>query len=440
MSARLRIEWDELADSLWLVPAVSTVVSAILAFALVALDQRITLDDRASSSPWLFGGGAEGARGVLTAIAGTMIGVAGTVFSITIVALQLASSQFTPRVLRHFTGDRGNQVVFGVFIGTFIYALLVLRAVRSQEDDFDRFVPGVSVVGAIVLAIISVGFLIYYIDHIAHSIRVSTVVGRVVRDGEALIDRRFPSRIGEPEPGTDSGPAAPIPSSTVVSAASAGYLQMIVPDALFAIRSDGGEVTIRIEPVVGDFVFQGEALATVWPAPAGDDDLVEAVRRGCVLGSERTLQEDVELPVRQLADIAVKALSPGINDPTTATLCVDRLAQLLLRVARQGAPSVAYRREDSVVRLIVGAPSFARLAGTAFDQIRHFGAGDPTVAVHLLDVLGRMASLVPPVARPELCRQAEQTLAAARDQLGPGGDRARVDAAATWLSLNGRGG
>jgi uncharacterized membrane protein len=422
--------WHAARESLWALPGGLVLAGVILAIALVDLDRSLALDHRGGRI-WSFGGGADGARGVLEAIAGSLITVTGTVFSITIVTLQLASTQFTPRVLRTFMRDRGVQAVLGVFIGTFTYCLLVLRAVRSQSSDGARFVPGVSVVVAIALALVSVGFLIFFIHHMARAIQVDSVLARVTSDGTRLTEIRFPDGIGDAQQ-LSLEEATPPGAAASVAAPASGYLHYISADALFGIRTDE-PLTIRVDRIVGDFVFAGEALASVWPA-ASADDRADAIRRGFALGMERTLEQDVELPVRQLADIAVKALSPGVNDPTTAVACVDRLAELLLRLARRGAPAIAHGRPGSRVRLIVRAPSFARLVETAFAQIRHFGVSDAVVARHLMDTLGRLNELVPPGCRPPLAAHGERLLAASL-QTADGAGWDEIAQAASWLPM-----
>ena len=326
MLVRLGTWWAYARDSLWFLPAVMTGIATATALLTLRLDAALQADPSATFY-LVFGGGAEGARGVLEAIAGSVITVTGVVFSITIVALQLASSQFTPRVLHNFTGDRANQVVLGVFIGTFTYTLLVLRAVRSAADDGQGFVPGLSVGAAIGLALVSIGFLIFYIHHAARSIQASVIIDRATSDTVALVERLFPDPLGKPAQ-DDKQPCLPTISPAVVTAATAGYLQAVDADTLFDLAEEGG-LLIRMEPRIGEFVLPGAMLASVWPADALTEIVVHEVRQAFVLGQERTLQADVELGIRQLADIAIKALSPGINDPTTATICIDRLAEVL---------------------------------------------------------------------------------------------------------------
>ena len=425
MNTKAGAWWEGLRTSLWFVPAVMT-VAAIVAAATVEIDRRLLADARTAGLDLAFGGGVEGARGVLGAIAGSIIAVTGTVFSITIVALQLASSQFTPRVLRNFTSDRGNQVVLGVFIGTFTYALLVLRTVRSAADDGEPFVPSLAVGVAIVLALASVGFLIYFIHHTARSIRAAVIIDRATRDTLGLVDELFPEPVGRP---ADRPPeAAPAEWPATVAAEAAGYLQAVDADGLFEVARERG-LTLRMEPNVGEFVLPGAALASAWPAGAVDEEVVGIVRDAFITGPERTLQHDVELGLRQLADIAVKALSPGINDPTTATICVDRLAEILVALGNRQLPERARADEDGRARLFAPGSTFERAVELSFDQIRHYGTGDPTVARHLLGTLERLALLIPPDRRPPLARQVQAILNAARDSIGEPTDLRRVEQA-----------
>ncbi|MBA3415826.1 MAG: DUF2254 domain-containing protein, partial [Chloroflexia bacterium] len=254
MVQRIRSWGHNLRDGLWFVPALMTSVAVVLALLLVRVDQRLLLDRRAEAM-WLFGGGAEGARGVLTAISSTMITVTGVVFSITIVALQLASSQFTPRVLRSFTGDRGNQIVLGAFISTFTFALLVLRAVRSATEDGQTFVPSVSVTMAIALTLASIGLLIYYIHHAARSIQAAVVIDRAANDALGVIDGLFPADVGHPVDPAAEFPLLTAPGTPVRSVGS-GYVQAINADSLFDL-ADRDQLVVRLEPRIGEFVLPG---------------------------------------------------------------------------------------------------------------------------------------------------------------------------------------
>lgn len=405
--ARFRAWRLRVRESLWFIPGCLTILAVLLAITLVEIDRSLRLDTGSSSS-WAFGGGAEGARGVLQAIAGSLVTVTATVFSITIVVLQLASTQFTPRLLGTFTRDRVVQTVLGVFIGTFTYALLVLRAIRSEADDRERFVPSLAVVTAIGLALICVGCLIFFVHHVARSIRVASAIDRVVLDGERLATSAFPRNVPNDSEVTTSPPPGHALDTVNVHATRSGYLLGVNMAVLFALQNPE-ECEVEIFPVVGDFVLEGEAIAAVRPGSACSESLSEAIRKACVLGSERTVDEDLDLPIRQLADIAVKALSPGVNDPTTAITCIDRLAGLLVTVAATGGAPANFRRSSSPLTVHVPSVTFARLLATAFDQIQHYGAGDPSVASHVYDVLRRLERLVPAEHQPDVRRQRERT-------------------------------
>lgn len=429
MVVRLRLVWTRVRDGLWFLPGAFTLVAAVLAAALTGAEQSGAFDVEVLRS-WVFGGGVEGARGVLQAIAGGLITVTGVVFSVTIVALQLASSQFTPRVLRNFTSDRGNQLVLAVFIGTFTYTLLVLRTVRSASDGEDPFVPRVAVTLAVVLVLVAIGFLIFFINHSARSIQVSAILDRVARRTLGDVRRAFPEQIGQgeaapPDPRPDGGDAA------TVAASSAGYLQAVDGAALFRLGK-GRRLTIVMEPFLGDFVLPGEPLATVRPAGEVDDQVRAQIRKAFLLGPERTPEQDLEFGLVEISDIALKSLSPGINDPTTAFRCIDRLAEVLLELGTR-APPKPWRTEEGQVHYLARHATFERAVGLSLDQIRHFGASNPAIARKLLDTLERLAGQVAPAHRALLVNEARAVLEDARARIESARDRAAVEASARRL-------
>jgi uncharacterized membrane protein len=431
---KLRAIWNKTRDSLWFLPAVITVAGAALAVLMVGLDQRGVVPE-ATAAIWLRTGSSDGARGVLSAIAAGLITVTGVVFSVTIVALQLASTQYTPRVLRNFTADRASQVVLGVFIGTFTYSLLVLRVVRGEEptgiEDGEYFLPHLAIVVAVVLALVSIGFLIFFVNHLARSIQASVLIARVTKDTLRTMERLLPARFGE-EADDDVAAATPAAQGSIVTARDSGYVQGIDHDSVSKILDDGG-ITVRLERRVGEFVLPGATLATVWPAVAqhaDDDPVVQHVRNAYVMGAERTPYMDLEHGVIELADIAVKALSPGINDPTTAVLCVDRLSELLLAFARRDSPGRVRRHDGGGGTLILPRAEFERLTDLALDQVRHFGVGDPRFAISLLDRLAELGKVLPRQHRQAVARHAAATLRDARRQIDDDADLNRVERAA----------
>lgn len=383
--------WNDVSDSLWFLPSVCTLFCTILALLLVRIDTGLNASDWLSHSPLLFGGGAEGARGVLSAIAGSVVTVTGTIFSIVIVALQLASGQFTPRVMRHFTGDRINQAVLAVMIATFTYCLLVLRTVRAGDDQNGQFVPAISVTVGILLALLCIAGLIVFIHHSAKQLQVSFILQRAAGDTRHLIDDIFPEDHQTTQP---IGSRLPKHEPDLVRARSSGYLQDIDLEHLRGIAADR-EMTIHLLQAYGTHVMVGTELAHVWRAsetPTEDD--AEAIRRNLIIGIERTLLHDVTFGLRQIADIAVKALSPGINDPTTATQAIDSLNDLIVRAGNRSSPRSSIDI-DGRPAIIWEPVSFASLVDVAYTQIRNYGAGDPVVMAHLIDGLRRIADLVP---------------------------------------------
>jgi uncharacterized membrane protein len=418
LKARLTHGWEALRSSYWFVPALMALGAAALAFGMVALDGRIG-PEAVERLGWIYTGGPEGARGVLSTIAGSMITVAGVTFSVLVVALSLAASQFGPRVLGSFMRDAGNQVVLGAFAGIFLYCLLVLRTVRGGEEA-GRFVPHLAVTVGVAMAVIGVGVLIYFVHHAAVSIQVTSVIASLAEDLDAGVDRLFP------EEAEDAAPAGAMPApSASVAASRDGYVQAIDFDRLAEAARDRS-ATLRLEPRIGAFVARGDALAWVHP-PAAAAGLGDEVRAAFVLGSRRTPSQDVEFSVQQLVDVAVRALSPGINDPFTAAACVDRLGAALARVAeRPDAPGV-HRDEEGVARVLADPVDFERLAEAAFSPIRQYAGGSQVVLLRLLDALARIARHARGVDRREIVGDhAARVLATAGRHLEHVADRAAV--------------
>lgn len=432
MLARWRTLWADVRDSLWFVPGVLTVLAFGLAFVVIEIDRRAALDS-ALFRTWIFTGGVEGARGVLTAIAGGLITVTGVVFSVTIVALQLASSQFTPRVLRNFTADRGNQTVLGVFIATFTYTLLVLRTIRSGDEGEAAFIPRLGVAVAVALVLVSIGFLIYFINHSARSIQISLILDRVAERTLENVYRLFPEHIGHADEAVPDDPRRPDRSSVHVAADAAGYLQAVDGTSLFRL---GGRknVIIAMEPHIGEFLLPGQPLASVAPPNDADDEVVDGIHTAFVLGPERTPDQDLEFGIIEISDIAVKALSPSINDPTTAFRCIDRLSEILLVLGTRDPPRNE-RTDEGRVHYIGRHTEFERAVGLAFDQIRHFGAGNPAVAKKLVETLIRMEPLVPARRRPPLTEQRKAVLQDAGTQVENPADLASIERAAERMQV-----
>ncbi len=384
MLVRLRIQLETLRGRLWLIPAVAAIAAAVAAWVLVTVDRAL---GTTGTGPFAFGGGPESARSILSTIAAAMLSFTGLVFSVTMLVLQLASSQLSPRVTRTFLRDRKNQFVLGIFVATFVYALLVLREVRSIEDG--AFVPSVAVWWAFVLLLGSVAAFVYYIDHMAHAMRVSTIIASVAEETRAAIDRRYP------EDHEDAPPVeAPIPlpsvTKTVASRDDPGVLQAVDIDRLEELAQEASVILELVAPI-GESVPGHAPLVNVHGGGTVDDD---AVREAISLGVERTMDQDPAFGFRQLVDVAVRALSPGINDPTTAHLVVDQLHDLLRRLAGRAMPTAERYAPDGVLRVIVPVPGWTDYLRLATDEIVSYGAESVQVMRGLRRMLDDLATVV----------------------------------------------
>jgi len=384
---KLSTLWDSLRSSYWFVPTLMAGGAIALAFTMVTLDQS------GKSGPiqklgWVYTGGPDGARTVLSTIAGSMITVAGTAFSIVIVALTLASSQFGPRLLRNFMQDTGNQVVLGTFIATFIYCLLVLRTVRG--DNYNVFVPQISVTVGILLGVASIGVLIYFIHHASTSIQSSHVITEVNKDLDHAIDHLFPEQIGHGIPQkrrwVEEIPVNFDEEASPILAINSGYLLAIDEEQLLKIAKSK-DLLLRLNYRPGHFIVHRHEIVRVWYGERVNEKLTHQINDAFILGSERTEQQDVEFSIQQLVEIALRAISPAINDPFTAIRCIDRLSAGLSRLAQKEFPSPYRYDEDNNLRVIANPVTFVGLVDEAFNQIRHYGSSDVAVTMRLLEAI-----------------------------------------------------
>jgi uncharacterized membrane protein len=343
----------------------------------------------------LYSVGPEGARSVLSTIAGSMITVAGVAFSITIVALTLASSQFGSRLLRNFMRDTSNQVVLGTFISTFIYCLLVLRSVRTVGEHI--FVPGLSVNLAMVIALGNVGVLIYFIHHISISIQADRIISAVYSELLENLERLFPQEIGyeieEIESDLERHESEEDDSiqSYQIKASESGYLQAIDSDSLLEIaRVNNLLIDLTIKP--GDYTVTGNTLATAKCNTQFDENQTEQILGSLIVGPHRTLYQDAEFSVHQLVEVAIRALSPGINDPFTAISCIDRLGSALCFLTKRTFPSSRRYDSEGHLRVITKPVTFAGITNASFDQIRQYGRSSAAVTIRLLETFTRIAS------------------------------------------------
>ncbi len=367
MLTALAVRFRALANGFWLLPGLVALAFALLALALVRVDRSLG-DDLG----FAFDGDASAARGVLETVAGSLITVTGLAFSLTIVVLVLVSGQFTPRSVPAFLADRVNQATAGIFIGVFAYCLLVLRTVRDADaNGIGGFVPKLSVTVAVALAVLAIGVLLYFIHHLGSSIQASSIVRRIGVDTLARVEKL-------PE-APDADRLSPRSKPGTVRPTHPGYVRHV------ALRDIAENVEdcehVRLAATVGDFVTENDILAEVWP-PSAADDATRPIRRGVAIGQERDLHQDVLYGVRQLAEIAMKGLSPGVNDPSTAESAVGYLRAVLERLAQRPLPS-EMRRGNVVASL----RTFDDYVEGAFEQVGRYATADPNVIVTLLEAL-----------------------------------------------------
>ena len=387
--------WRERVRSgFWAVPGGCVTAAVLLALLFVEVDHRLQ-----SSYAFTFGAGPDGAREVLSAITTAMITFTGLVFSITVLALQLTSSQFSPRVLRTFLRDRLTQYALGVFTATFVYAVMVLRSVRSDSSSDSDFVPAVSTTVALALLLLSVALFVTYIHHIATSLQVSSVIAAIGTETRATIDRRFPPGRDQPI-GSRALPPDAVPA-LVVPARRSGVVTAVDEQALVRAARDA-EVVLRTQVRLGRYVPQGAPLLEVLGDASRLD--VPAVLAAVTQERDRTLQADVAFGFRQLVDIAERALSPGINDPTTAVQVLDEEHDLLRRLATRPLRTGVHTDEHGRVRLVVPADALEDYLALAIEEIERDGADMPRVLARVEELLDDVAAAALPEHRSALLR------------------------------------
>lgn len=427
----LRARWDDLRSSLWFLPAAMTVGAVVAAWVLLRADRWVVASEL-ELGPWGYGGGADSARQVLGTIAGSIVTVTGVTFSITMVALVLAAGQYSPRVLRNFVRDRVNQTVLGTHIGTFLFTLLVLRAIRAGED---AFVPALAVTASIALAVVSLGFFLYFIHHMATAIQVANIIRNVARETHEEVERTFRREVAFTGPALPRRGVEPTSRGLRVAADKEGYVTRISTDDLV---ETAGSHQVALELLVGpgEFVSRGAVIAVARGEPQEPDGLADDVRAAFHLASQRSLAQDPSYGFRQLVDIAVRALSPGINDPTTACNCVDYLGGFLAHLADVEWPATEFRDADGAVRVIAPGGSFAEYVELATSEIRHYGRSDLATTIRLLEALRHAADATSRADRREALRRAGAAiLEDAERSILSTLDRERVDEGAARLAL-----
>jgi uncharacterized membrane protein len=404
MKSRLLSLAEELRQSYWFLPSLMTLGAALLAAGMIWLD-GFEGSAWMDGVPWLYASRPSGARQVLSAIGGSMITVAGTVFSVTIAAVVYASGQYGPRLLSNFMRDRGNQVTLGTFIATFLYCLIVLRTIRSPEEPGGGgvgFVPNLALLVAVLLAVCSVAVLIFFIHHVPSKIHINSVIDDIGTRLLREVQQRFPTFVGAerpehsvvdaplPDPFRDDADPGEAAARVPVRAKATGYIQVIDEKMLLRTASERNLVC-RLQYRPGDFIHAGRALAELWPRSRVDEAAERRIGESFSIGSQRTALQDLRFLIDELVEIAARALSPGMNDPFTAVTCLDWLGATLSELCLRELPSPLRREEAGAVRIIAYPQTFRYFMDRSFGALAQYCASDMVAALRYLEALGEVA-------------------------------------------------
>jgi uncharacterized membrane protein len=431
-SSALGSHWrrEVLRTNLWFVPGIEVAAAIALFAGTLALD-RAAYHGGFGLPSWVIAGSADAARQILTAIAAAVITVVGVVFSIILVTLTLASTQFGPRMLRNFIRDRSTQLTLGTFVATFIYAVLVLVSIGPGPRG--DFVPHIGVTVTLALMVADMAVLIYFIHHTASAIQLPNVIASVAADLAGAIEAQggengaAVGRAPVPERGMSSAELLTRMESGggAVQAADSGYVQFIRVRSMvrFARRANA---VISLHQRPGHFIVQGHTIGTVWP-PEAAAQVNEALARAHITGPYRTLTQDVSFGIDQLVEIAIRALSPAVNDTFTAMTCVDWLGDNLCKIVKLWHPVRVHRDEQGFIRVIAAQPSYDRLVQRSFEKIRQASMGMPAIMIRQLDAISKiMMETTGPGQRRVLMGQAQMIQRASERTVSEEADRADV--------------
>lgn len=379
--------FNELKATFWFIPVLIILISILLAIGLVFLDQEVTLSQNGLGR-FFFVNSADSGRSILSTISGAMIGVAGTVFSVTLVALTLASSQFGPRLIKNFMYVRLNQVVLGSYVSTYLYCLFVLNSIK--ESDEYTFIPMLSILFAIIAAVVNIILLIVFIHQIATSIQADKVISDISEVISHQVKTLFPKKTGDQLDDEKTIAVDNIKSkyfNTVpVKSQRSGYLQFIDNESLLrAVCSFDGLIELYFRP--GDHLVEDIEIGKLYSNEDLGKEQLESVSRQFVIGKTKVANQDLEYSIHQMVEIAARALSPGVNDPYTAIACIDNLTATLCHLSQISFPSKYQIDEEKNLRIIADTLDFEGVLDVSFNQIRQFSAGSTAVIIRLMEAL-----------------------------------------------------
>ncbi len=384
---KLQYLWEELNASFWFVPMLMLLITIGSAIGFIYLDSQIKYSTDGILK-YLLPASVDSARSILGIIAGAMIGVAGTVFSITLVVLTLASSQLGSRLVRNFMYDKLNQVVLGTYVSSFVYCLIILSSLKENESF--HFVPAISVLAALASAIAGIILLVIFIHHVSMSIQSDKVISDISEAMSKSIRKLFPDEIGHEEeektaPDTDTLKQKYAFKQEVRSKRS-GYLQSVDGDGLLGIAQEN-DCIIILHHRPGDYLVQNMVLCEVLCNEECNEKVHEKIQDDFIIGKVRTPMQDAEFSIHQMVEVASRALSPGVNDPYTAMACIDNLTSIMCYLTGVEFPSPYRYDSDRKLRVIADNHTFTGMLNAAFNQIRQYAEGSPSVMIRLLEAM-----------------------------------------------------
>jgi uncharacterized membrane protein len=415
--ATRRYLWDRVKVSLWFVPTIMALGAILLSWLLGLLDERVP-NLLLNNSKLFLSGSADEMRSAMLNIAGTVLATAGVVFSLLTLPLSTVASQFGSRLLRIFLRDRTTQVVLGMFVATFTYCLTTALSIPNIQTQAGA--PQITATFGLLLMVLTFASLIILIQHISTMLQAPNIVAAAGRDLLDVVGMETTDEAGESQNLATPADMAikPLSESAAypLQVHEMGYVQFVDPEIILTLAREK-DLVIRMLRKPGQFVRLGEAAALVWPAASIDERLAKSLRRGVQIGSQRTPTQDVEYAINQLVEIAVRAMSPAINDPFTALTCLDYLADGLARYASSGESSPNFYDQDGRLRLIFEPADLDELLGAAFNMLRHASCDNASVLLAMLDAIEDISrETKSPEARQELLRHVQ--LVQAESQAG----------------------
>lgn len=388
---KLQYLWEELSASFWFIPILMLLISIGSAIGFIYLDSQIQYYPEGILKH-LLPATVDSARSILSIIAGAMIGVAGTVFSITLVILTLASSQLGPLLVRNFMYDKLNQVVLGSYVSSFVYCLIILSSIKENESF--QFVPAISVLAALASAIAGIILLIIFIHHVSMSIQSDKVISDISEAMSKSVRKLFPEEIGREK-------EKPAPDINVlkkeyaykqdIKCYKSGYLQSVDGDGIMNIAEEN-DCAIILHHRPGDYLVQNMILGEVLCNEECSKKTREMIQNDFIVGKIRTPQQDAEFSIHQMVEVASRALSPGVNDPYTAIACIDNLTSVMCYLTRAEFPSPYRYNSEGKLRIIADNHNFSGMLNAAFNQIRQYGKGSPSVLIRLMEAMNTIST------------------------------------------------